>query len=120
MILLPGDVVRVTLARGGVATLENREKDTIVTSSGHVSLWDYGRLCFLAEHAGVVEMAPGFSSPASDNAVTTVTVVMNDGRKTNVYNEGELGPIELWALEQAIDNVHRTITWKQVSTTKAQ
>jgi hypothetical protein len=59
---------------------------------------------------GLSKLAPGFSAPWTDSPVATVTLV-EGGHETNVYNEGDVGPIELWALEQAIDNVRRAITW---------
>ena len=49
-------------------------------------------------------------------SIWRVRIPAKGGRETTVFNEGEFGPIELWAIEQAIENVRRGLVWTRVAT----
>jgi Carboxypeptidase regulatory-like domain len=106
-----GDAYRVELLRGGRASLsEHDESHKNVEFSGSVDIFTFGRLCYLLQHVRVERMSTKYVSPGADPATATLTAKL-DGHENVVANENGSGPIELWAVEQAIDLAKSRIEW---------
>ena len=106
-------VYTVTLERSGKAELIAKSLprlDGVYT--GEVDLSDYGRLCHLMDRLNFVSLQSEYRGPsASDIGSTILTVTTPAGVRT-IIEEGNAGPIELWAISQAIDAVRAQIVWR--------
>jgi hypothetical protein len=80
--------------------------------AGTVNMWDFGKLCYLTERLGFRELAAHYAGNWSDGVGQDITV-SSGGRLTSVSEADGVGPIELWALQQAIESVRRRIDWQQ-------
>lgn len=109
----PDSLRAVTMFRGGRAELRvsNTFPGSDVQKSGQVSIWDYGRLCYLLQRLGFDRFAAGYVAPGYDAPSARISVRAGD-REMSVRVSGDVGPVEFWAIEQAIDNVRRGINWK--------
>jgi hypothetical protein len=108
----PCPVYTVTLRSDLSATLVAEEfLDPQGTFVGEVDLFDYGRLCYLIERIGFSSFKPRYSASWTDAATETVTVTLTDGRQLAVSDYGGVGPVELWALMEVIDNLRTHIEW---------
>jgi hypothetical protein len=97
---------KVPANRPANAALFPRETGDFV---GKVDVMDYGRLSLLLLHFGFEKM-PNYQSSTLEEMTVTVETTSHGIRKT-VKEYGRIGPIELWAIEQAIDSVAQTMTW---------
>lgn len=103
----PGSSYRVTFERGGRVVVGTRNADATETvEEGTISVFDYGRLCYLIEHMGFDQLNPMYAYAAMDTHQRSVEVsVRFGGRVVSVSDEGAMGPIELWAIQSAIERV---------------
>ena len=58
-------------------------------------------------------MKADYSEPVTDLPSVIITV-KRGGQKKTVKDYGEFGPLDLWAMEKAIEGVARDIEWKKV------
>lgn len=123
LVYMPDTSFSVMLTRGGSATIRRldqrtkRDKLAWRRFEGKVELSEYARLCHLAERFKLADMGGGFLDIGTDAGRSRITVHMG-GRDVSVVVSGGVGPIEFWALDQAIDNVRRQIEWKPVPDVK--
>lgn len=109
-------VYRVSLGCDGRAQYEgDRYVSKIGTYTGNVPIRDYGKLCYLASHIGVENLKKEYSRCSTDLPSVELTLVKPDESRVRVSDYGESGPIELWALQQAIEAVADRIHWTQQS-----
>lgn len=102
----------VVFFREGRAELkaqENPDKDIDYISE--VPLWDYGKLCYLAQRLGIDRLARLYTKKATDGTGFTVAVKFAE-REVVVTDYFGSGPIELWAVAKAIEAVKNGIDWK--------
>jgi hypothetical protein len=112
LLFLPGHTYEMTFFRDGRAVLKSRdqpEKDT--EYSGTVAVWDYGKLCYFADRLSFDRFAQHYSANWTDDAGIQVTIESR-GRVVSVSEYGGIGPVELWAIERAIEAVKQRIEWK--------
>ena len=97
---------RITLWRDGRATLEGAERHR-----GSVSIFDYGRLCYLLDHSRFASMRPRYALRGVSDAGSTVVRAWRVGDREPIAVEdyGAAGPIDLWAIQAAIRGVARGI-----------
>jgi hypothetical protein len=105
-------VYRFSMNRNGRAELEAiKNMPTLGNFSGEVDAWDYGRLCYLLEQLHFLSFAPAYEGAWTDDATCTITTTGKDHEKT-VSDYGSIGSIELWTIQQTIDNIRHKIVWK--------
>lgn len=104
----------ISLYRDGRAVLqENGVKE------GAVSIFDYGRLCYLAERIQIETLEPRYAWDGYDGEWERVKVWPAGSEEAVVVEDyGGCGPIELWALQTAIEGVAGRIKWKDTATKK--
>jgi Carboxypeptidase regulatory-like domain len=112
LIFVAGYTYQLALYRDGRAELRSRDRpDRDTDYAGTVNVWDYGKLCYLAQHLGFDRLVQHYSASWTDSSGITITVV-SKGRKIVVSEYAGIGPIELWALENAIESIKGRIDWK--------
>ena len=108
----PGASYTVTLFRDGSAELKSKDApDTESEYAGNVASWDYGKLCYLTERLGLDRFAQYYSANWTDANGTRIAVTSR-ARQFVVSEYSGIGPIELWAIENAIEAVKKRIEWK--------
>lgn len=104
----------VTFRRDGSASYVGRDHvQNIGRFSGQISIFDYGKLCHAIEKFKLLQLKPNwYDSGMADNP-STVLRVKNKQTKSQaeVGVSGLPGPIELWVVQQSIDNVASQIKW---------
>lgn len=105
-------VYNVTFYRNGHAEYEAvRHLPKLGKFSGEIDPFLYGRLCYLIENSSFDKMEPGYSASWTDDTACIVRV--KTGSKTiEVGDYGNVGPIELWAIQEVIDGFCGRIEWK--------
>ena len=78
---------------------------------GKVDVWSYGRLNYLLTQFKFVSLS-SYRAGWTDDRTFTVTTIAG-GRTKQVVEYGGIGPIELWAIQQAIDSIAKNIDWSQ-------
>lgn len=83
------------------------------TFEGTVNLFSYGKLCYLMEQLRFTELKPRYEGNWPDAATVIVTASTGD-KEYSVSDYSEIGPIELWAIQQTIDNIRHEIAWRPI------
>jgi len=107
-------IYTVTLFRDGKARYHGEafvKNEGDFTGSIHIS--EFGRLCYLLEHLRFSEFEPEYTAPWTCSPTAYLRVWTAGGEDPIVVKDyGEYAPIELWALQQAVDAVAGRIEWK--------
>jgi len=104
-------VYRISLFRGGRAEMRaSRYTEKTGDFGGTVGIFDYGKLCYLMKRLDFDRLAPRYTASWTDAPTFVVTAVSGDTTK-RVSDYSGVGPIELWAVQQAIDAVAQRIRW---------
>lgn len=112
-------VFKVILNVDGTATYEGKLfVDQIGEHTGTINAWDYARLCCLVDHLKLTKSA-SYSVDTVDLSGFSLRFTKRTGQVIEISDYGGQGPIELWALQQSIDNVTSNITWHLVSEANA-
>ena len=107
-------VYSVTLHRNGEAEFEAKEHlPKLGRFSGKLDVSTYGRLCYLIEQSRFQDMKDRYQASWTDDTTCIVTVT-GGGKRKEVSDYGSVGPIELWAIQQIIDSVRESLSWKPV------
>jgi hypothetical protein len=107
-------VYRVTFHRSGKAELLAINNLPLRGAyTGAIDLISYGRLCYLLDQSKFAEMKSNYRSGWTDLATCTVTAAGASTSKT-VSDYGEVGPIELWAIQEIIDRMREGTKWEKV------
>lgn len=80
---------------------------------GTVNLFSYGKLCYLMEQLRFTEFNPRYDGNWPD-AATVIVTASTGAKEFSVSDYSEIGPIELWAIQQTIDNIRHEIPWRQL------
>ena len=80
---------------------------------GTINAWDYTRLCCLIDRLKL-NVSASYSVDSVDLSGCTLRVTKRTGQVIEISDYGEQGPIELWALQQCIDNVITRTTWHPI------
>jgi hypothetical protein len=100
---------RVRLFRGGRAELRAlRHTERTGDFNGRISLSDYGKLCYLMKRLEFDRLPPRYTASWTDAPTFVVTAVSGETTK-RVSDYSGVGPIELWAVQQAIDSMAERI-----------
>jgi hypothetical protein len=107
-------IYTVTLFRNGDARYHGEEfvrNKGDFTGSIHISA--FGRLCHLLERLRFFEFEREYNAPWTCSPTVYLRVWRAGEAEPVVAKDyGEYGPIELWALQQAVDAVANRIEWK--------
>ena len=104
-------VYEMVLNRDGKAELHARSNmPELGDFTGEVPLYTYGRLCYFIESSGFSEMDRSYTRNATDMA-TCVVSTRNGAKLKEVSDYGGVGPIQLWAIQELLDNVKDEIKW---------
>ena len=105
-------VYNVTFYRNGRAEYEAvRHLPKLGKYAGEIDPFSYGRLCYLIENSRFERMVPGYAADWTDD--TECIVRVKTGSDTaEVGDYGQVGPIELWAIQEVIDGLCGRIEWK--------
>lgn len=112
LIFTPGARFRVTFRRGGQAELARydvSDRPTRLVSS--ISREEFGKLCYLADVLKFDEVANTTGTLVSDAGTVIIQITSNGHTKSMRELEGG-GPIEVWALERAIDDIKGWTRWR--------
>jgi hypothetical protein len=102
---------KLTFMRGGKAALTARSwRGRMGNYTGVVDVYNYGKLSYLLKELEFESMASRYTVAATDLPGAIVTVSTGGGMKT-VIDYGEVGPIQLWTIQQSIDAVADDIDW---------
>jgi hypothetical protein len=108
-------IYTVTLFRDGKARYHGEafvKNEGDLTGRIHIS--DFGRLCYLLERLGFSEFEHEYTAPWTCSPTVYLRVWQAGEEQPIVVKDyGEYGPIELWALQQAVDAVAGRIEWKK-------
>jgi hypothetical protein len=82
--------------------------------TGWIDIWTFGRLSYLIERSGFSSMENHYpiGQAISDASSATLTV-SGRGNSKSVSVTAGLGPVELWAIQEAIDSAAKSINWKR-------
>lgn len=111
--LVPGGLFRLALHKHGAATLWTDGANRFGRAGeyvGTVALFDFAKVSHLIAEAQFEKLAPRYAVGWSDMLEDTVTVVTRD-RRIAVVDYGGAGPVQLWAIERAIEAIGLTIKW---------
>jgi hypothetical protein len=107
-------IYTVTLFRNGDARYHGEEfvkNKGDFTGSIHISA--FGCLSYILERLNFAEFEPEYSAPWTCSPTVYLRVWRaGEAEPIVVKDYGSYGPIELWALEQAVDAVASRIEWK--------
>lgn len=110
----PCPVYRVTLYRSGKAELEAKAHlPQTGEFTGQVDLLTYARLCYALDNGRFKDFSDQYRANLTDNTACIITVTSGNNQKS-VTDYGNIGPIQLWALEQTIDGIRQSISWQPV------
>ncbi|SRR6266481_5874787 len=105
-------IYRVTLWRSGKAELEaKRHLPKLGNFSGEVDLSDYARLCYALDRLHFNEFEADYRAAWTDDSTAIVTATRAAGQK-RVSDYGQVGPIELWTIQELIDGIRERVEWK--------
>lgn len=112
-VFVPGSVYEVMLARGGRAEFKTFDADgsLLTVNSGAVTVFQFGRLCHLIELLGFDRLEPRYAPPQDTHGGIRVSVRYAD-RTVSVQDAGWMGPVELWAIQSAIERLKHDIAWQ--------
>jgi hypothetical protein len=104
----------VTLNADGTAVYNGRDYATREGRfQGEVEPWDYGKICWMLDKFKILEGPPHYHANWTDAPTTIIRVTYRETNETiEISDYGSQGPIELWALFNAIDAVADRIEWK--------
>jgi hypothetical protein len=112
LLFAPGVDFRVTFHRGGRAELASVDSfgQPPTTSVSSISREEFGKLCYVAEvlHFDDLDNVTG---TGADDIGDMMIEIASGGRTKAVREHGGGGPIQLWALARAIDDVKRHGRW---------
>ncbi len=100
---------RITLWRDGRAEFVDREGRW----SGKVSVFEYGRLCYLMDHVDLRAMQSTSAEGLFDASTITVRAWPEGEDEPFVLEDyGDLAPIDAWSVRAAIRGVAHEIRWE--------
>lgn len=79
---------------------------------GRVDVWTYGRLSYLLKKANFDTLPASYSTGWTDEQTVTLSVTAN-GRTKSISDEGDAGPIELWAIRAIMNAAGRATVWRE-------
>lgn len=107
-------VYKVTLKRDGTAIYEGKRfVERQGTYTGNI--YSFDRLAQFIEAEGYFKLKDDYSINVTDLSTTTTSVVRAGGQRKTISDYAGAGPIELWAIETAIDGVVAHTKWQKVS-----
>jgi hypothetical protein len=87
--------------------------------AGRISVDQFNQLAEYVVDSGFMTLDASYDLPDLADFPTTYTMAVVDKKRKLVKNYGDLGPVKLWALQQAIDSLLTTAEWDQASTEKS-
>lgn len=106
-------VYQLTLHQDGRANFEGiAYVERIGRFEGWLSPTLFAKLCKLIVQLKVTSLQSIYSTGATDRPSTVVLLEhANSANTTTIRDEGDIGPIKLWAAQQAIDNMAQHAVW---------
>lgn len=89
----------------GIAHVKRKGKHT-----GRISATEFNQLADFLVASGYAKLHPNYEVNVTDMPTTYTTAVIKKQRKV-VKNYGDCGPVQLWALQAAIDGVLAHAEW---------
>lgn len=106
-------IYKITLRRDGTATYVGRRfVDRIGTYKGNV--YGFERLAQFVEAQGFFKMNNEYTVAVTD-LPSAITSAVRQGQRKTVTDYGDKEPLELWAIEHAIDGIVANTKWEKVS-----
>lgn len=83
---------------------------------GEVEIWDYGQLCWMIDKFKILDGNREYTANWTDSATTIIRVTLRGTNETiEISDYGGQGPVELWALFNAMDAVSNRVEWTRNS-----
>jgi hypothetical protein len=104
---------KITLRRDGTATyIGRRFVDRVGTYKGNV--YGFERLAQFVESQGFFKLNNEYTVAVTD-LPSTITSAVRQGQRKTIVDYGNIAPLELWAIEQAIDGIVANTKWEKIS-----
>ena len=112
----PCPVYRVSIGRSGQVEYEGKAN---CARKGHhrgrlFFPLDFARIAYLIERTDIPNLKREYAFPATDMDTVTIRIeYVSDAQEPLVFTDyGQVAPIELWALEVALDGLLHTTEWQ--------
>lgn len=79
--------------------------------TGRISDWEFHRLAEFAVKSGYMNMESDYDLPTITDLPVTYSMVVRAEKRKIIRNYGSLGPIELWAFQQAAESLLAEVEW---------
>jgi Domain of unknown function (DUF6438) len=79
--------------------------------TGRISDWEFHRLAEFAMKSGYMNMESDYDLPTITDLPVTYSMVVRAEKRKIIRNYGSLGPIELWAFQQAAESLLAEVEW---------
>ena len=110
-------VYRLTLHRDGRARYFGESNVPRVGQfHGEVHLFEYSRLAYMLDDLGFMTLDSNYAAAWTDAPTATLSASRRPQGTKTVRDYGEVGPIRLWTMRQAIDEIASHINWIRDST----
>ncbi|TWT64925.1 DUF6438 domain-containing protein [Crateriforma conspicua] len=82
---------------------------------GEVEIWDFGQICWMIDRFKVLDGPRDYSANWTDSATAIVRITIRETNDTiEISDYGGQGPVELWAVLNAMDAVSSRVEWAPV------
>ena len=98
-------------SKGDATYTAEKNLPQLGTFKGKVSLENFARLCYVLDHLGFLRLEDKYSASWTDDSTCIVTVRSANGEK-RVSDYGNVGPIQLWLIQQVLDRARDEVAWK--------
>jgi hypothetical protein len=106
-------VYTATLSVNGKAKYEGiKHVERIGKYSGELFLIEYGKLCYLIDEYLKNRKYLYFRAPWTCSSACIITLELKDSTTLEIYDYGQYGLIELWAIQHTIDALIEKVEWK--------
>lgn len=107
--------LRATRVGGADDQYGRRFPDAVGEFTGWIDLWTFGRLSYLIQRSDFALLRDRYPIPpymVTDAPGSILSVVGRETAKTVVV-VADLGPIEVWSIQQAIDSAAKSVNWSR-------
>ena len=103
----------VSFSADGTARYNGRQyADRTGAFYGEVEIWDYGQICWMIDKFKILDSNREYRSNWTDSATTIIRATLRETNETiEISDYGGQGPVELWALFNAMDAVSNRVEW---------
>lgn len=110
-------VYKVVLRRDGMATYTGKQNVPLIgkykSKTPYPPGFQFVSLAKLIAAQRYLEMNDLYATPGAIDTTSVITNVIHNGKRKTIVNRDNLGPIELYGIEMAIDAVAAQTKWEE-------